>query len=30
MLKKIIAVGQGKQKYPARKCRAKKKRGEIH
>jgi hypothetical protein len=28
-LEKIISVGQGKQKYPARKCRARKKRGGV-
>jgi hypothetical protein len=30
MLKKIVGGGQGKRKYPASKCRACKKRGEMH
>jgi hypothetical protein len=30
MLKKIIGGGQGKRRYPAMKCRACKKRGEMH
>jgi hypothetical protein len=29
LLKKIVGGGQGKQKYPARKCRAHKKRSEM-